>query len=87
MRTRPPSTLLVAALLSLAEASFLPGTSGTLLAESVSRSEAQTAGEKRLLDWDLSKSYDLSRSRNSQKGDSGKHWRRAALAAWTSPWR
>ena len=68
MRTRPPSTLLVAALLSLAEVSFLRGTSGTLLAESVSRSEAQTAGEKRLLDWDLSKSYDLSRSRSSQKG-------------------
>ncbi len=32
-------------------------------AESVIRSEAQTAGEKRLLEWDLNKTYDISRSR------------------------
>jgi hypothetical protein len=68
MRTRPKSPLLVAALLSLAKASLLHCTCGTLLAESVSRSEAQTAGEKRLLDWDLNKSYDLSRSRTNPKG-------------------
>ena len=68
MRTRLQSPLLVVALLSLAEASFLHCTSGTLIAESVSRSDAQTAGEKRLLDWDLNKSYDLSRSRTNPKG-------------------
>jgi hypothetical protein len=36
-------------------------------AESVSRSDAQTPGEKRLLDWDLKKSFDLSRSRTNSK--------------------
>lgn len=41
-----------------------------LLAQDISRSEAQTPGEKRLLEWDLSKSYDLSRSRTNPKGSS-----------------
>jgi hypothetical protein len=44
-------------------------TSGPLLAESISRSEAQTPGEKRLLEWDLTKSYDVSRSRTPPKGN------------------
>jgi hypothetical protein len=35
----------------------------TCNAESVTRSEAQTAGEKRILEWDLSKTYDISHSR------------------------
>ena len=52
----------------LAAALLFPGASSLLLAENVSRSDPQTAGEKRLLDWDLSKTYDLSRGRAATKG-------------------
>jgi hypothetical protein len=34
-------------------------------AESISRSDPQTPGEKRLLEWDLNKTYDLSKSRTN----------------------
>ena len=40
----------------------------SMRAESISRSDPQTAGEKRLLEWDLNKSYDLSRSRTTPLG-------------------
>ncbi len=46
--------------------------SSVALAESLSRSEAQTPGEKRLLEWDLSKSYDLSSNKPPQKGKAPK---------------
>jgi hypothetical protein len=38
---------------------------GGLRAESVRRSDAETDGEKRLLEWDLNKTYDLSKSRTN----------------------
>lgn len=61
------SPLLVAALLLSAVGLAPLVISGTLFADDSSRSEAQTAGEKRLLDWDLKKTYDLSRSRTDSK--------------------
>jgi hypothetical protein len=67
LRARHQSPLPAAALLLFAVALPPLVTSGTLLADDSSRSEAQTAGEKRLLDWDLKKTYDLSRSRTDSK--------------------
>lgn len=54
----PTPRLLVAATLV-----WLPA--GNLCADSVRRSEAETPGEKRLLEWDLNKTYDLSKSRTN----------------------
>jgi hypothetical protein len=44
---------------------FLGVRSNRLQAESLTRSDAQTAGEKRLLEWDLNKTYDLGRGRSN----------------------
>ena len=53
----------------------LLGSASDASAESVRRSEPTTEGEKRLLEWDLNKSFDLSKSRFSSKGaDSGKRF-------------
>lgn len=67
LRAPRRSPLLTTALLLSAVGLFFCEISSTLLAESMSRSDAQTAGEKRLLDWDLSKSYNLSGSRTGSK--------------------
>jgi len=63
------SSLPAAALVFLAVGPLVLDNPGTVFAESISRSEAQTPGEKRLLEWDLKKSYDVSRSRTSPKGN------------------
>jgi hypothetical protein len=65
LRVCHQSPLLVATLLLFAVGLPPLVTSDTLFADDSSRSEAQTAGEKRLLDWDLKKSYDLSRKEPS----------------------
>ena len=44
---------------------FLGVGSNHLHAESLTRSDAQTAGEKRLLEWDLNKTYDPGRGRTN----------------------
>jgi hypothetical protein len=44
---------------------FLGALSNRLQAESLTRSDPQTAGEKRLLEWDLNKTYDLGRGRTN----------------------
>jgi hypothetical protein len=50
-------------LLAVAALALTP--SGGLRADSVRRSDAETAGEKRLLEWDLHKTYELSKSRTN----------------------
>ena len=67
MRARQSPNILATACISGAAALVVFSVTGALQAESVSRSDAQTPGEKRLLDWDLKKSYDLSRSRTNSK--------------------
>lgn len=69
MRTSTRSSLQAAAHLFSAVCLLIIQNSGTLRAESISRSEAQTPGERRLLEWDLTKSYDVSRSRTTPKGN------------------